>query len=139
MKNIKKKLYVGCAINNLPKEIKEHFLKQISDLKDSLRNDFDVMDFIGIADGDPKLIYDHDIINCVGNADCMLAICDYPSTGLGYEIATAVEKRGIPVLAVAQKNSSVTRLVIGINKKDFLFERYESLLEVKDMVIKVLK
>ena len=38
----------------------------------------------------------------------MLAICDYPSLGLGYEIATAVERQGIPVLAMAHKDSVIS-------------------------------
>ncbi|MBP6858950.1 MAG: hypothetical protein KBC33_03940 [Candidatus Pacebacteria bacterium] len=133
-----KKLYVGCAINNLSPENKVRFLKQIADLKDSLRDHFEVLDFVGDAAAPVEVIYTHDIHNCVGQADCMLAICDHPSTGLGYELGTALEKHDIPVLAVAHTDSSVTRLVQGITGKKFKFVRYEDFGEIKKMAIEVL-
>ncbi|MDQ2933318.1 MAG: hypothetical protein M3Q80_02965 [bacterium] len=138
MNTTKKKLYVGCAINNLSPENKITFLKQISDLKDELRTHFEVLDFVGLADGDAKHIYTHDIKNCVGNADCMLAICDHPSTGLGYEMATAIEHRNIPVFAVAHSDSSVSRLIIGIDSPKYHFERYENFSEIAERALSVL-
>lgn len=134
----KKKLYVGCAINNLSPENKVTFLKQIADLKDSLRGHFEVLDFVGDSSAPIEVIYTHDIHNCVGQADCMLAICDHPSTGLGYELGTALEKHDIPVLAVAHVDSSVTRLVQGITGRKFKFARYEDFGEVGPMAIEVL-
>lgn len=138
MNNKKKKLYVGCAINNLSLKNKVRFLKQIEDLKDSLRDHFEVLDFVGNATAPVETIYTHDIHNCVGRADCMLAICDHPSTGLGYELGTALEKHDIPVLAVAHKDSNVTRLVQGVTGKKFKFVRYEDFREVKKMAVEVL-
>lgn len=134
----KKKLYVGCAINNLSPENKVTFLKQIADLKDSLRDHFEVLDFVGDSSAPIEVIYTHDIHNCVGQADCMLAICDHPSTGLGYELGTALEKHDIPVLAVAHKDSSVTRLVQGITGRKFKFARYEDFREVAALTIEAL-
>lgn len=124
-----KKLYIGCALTNLPLEKKEVFLKMISEVKKELSKHFEVMEFLGITDAsmaEPKKVYDFDIKNNVMNADFLLAICDYPSLGLGYEIATAVEKRGIPVLAIAHTDSIVTNLIRGVDHKNFNFARYNS-------------
>ena len=71
-------------------------------------------------------------------ADCMLAICDYYGLGLGYEIATAVEKQGIPVLAMAHKDAAVSRLIRGINRKNFHFIYYDSFDEIIEKTLKTL-
>ena len=136
--NTKKKLYVGCAINNLAPEERKLFLQSISELKDSLRDHFEVLDFVGDAEGSAEKIYRFDIHECVMKADCMLAICNHPSTGMGYEMGTAIEKQGIPVLAVAHTGSSVTRLVLGITRKRFKFERYEKMEEIAPLTISLL-
>jgi hypothetical protein len=125
----KPKVYVGCAINNLHPDVKAPFLEMINDVKDKLRDHFEILDFLGTASGSPKDTYRQDIVRCVKRADYMVAFCDYPSTGLGYEMATALELRGIPVLALAHKKSNVSRLVLGIHGegKEFLFARYTSI------------
>ncbi len=130
---MKKKLYIGCALTNLPLDKKVEFLRTIREVKNSLSEFFEVMEFLGVDDASqasPPEVYNFDIKECVMKADCMLAICDFPSLGLGYEIATAVEKRGIPVLAMAHKDSEVTRLIRGITHPDFAFERYNSTEEI---------
>ncbi len=142
--NKMKKLYIGCALINLPSDKRDVLLRNISDLKIKLANSFEVLEFLWVKVSDPskttpKDVYETDIINCVGNADCMLAICDYPSLGLGYEMATAIEKHGIPVLAVAHKDSFVSKLIIGINHKDFEFYLYDSFDDVYNKVINKLK
>lgn len=127
-----KKVYVGCALMNLPPEEKEAFLARINELKSGLRSrGYDVIEFLySLGNGTPEEIYTYDIHQCVGSADAMLAVCDYPSLGLGYEMATAIEKRGIPVLAVAHESSKVSSLIQGITHPNFTFERYGSLDEV---------
>jgi hypothetical protein len=60
----------------------------------------------------------------------MIAVCDYASNGLGYEMATMIEKHGKPVLAVAHKNAVVSRLILGIDSSCFEFVRYDNLDEV---------
>jgi hypothetical protein len=127
---MKKKLYVGCAISGLPPEKRKEFLKMIERLKVELSRHFEILEFIGTALSSPKDTYVRDIAECVMHADYMLAICDHPSLGLGYEMATAIEKRDIPVLAFAHKNSSVSRLIVGIHGKKFLFLRYDSTHEI---------
>ena len=134
---MKKKLYVGCALNNVPKD-KQDFLLMIPEIKEKLKNDFEILEFRSSVHDfinnthtfSPKEIYEFDIKDSVMNADVMLAICDYPSLGLGYEMATAIEKRGIPVLALAHENSSVSKLILGINHPNFHFIRYKTTEEI---------
>jgi len=130
---MKKKLYIGCALTKLPPDQEESFLKLISEIRQELNEHFEVMEFLGITEENtkyPTQVYIHDIHNSVMKADYMLAICDYPSLGLGYELATAVEKSGIPVLAVAHRNSRVSNLIRGINHPNFHFFYYSSVDEI---------
>lgn len=139
--NKMKKLYIGCALTNLPAEKRKEFLQLIEDLNTRLKDHFEISEFLGVDDlgtqnaFSPKEIYEHAIIKSVMNADCMLAVCDYPSLGLGYEIATAVEKLGIPVLAVAREDSLVTRLVLGVQSPNFKFYRYKNLEDIAERAI----
>ncbi|MCE9549222.1 hypothetical protein K8Q98_02375 [Candidatus Nomurabacteria bacterium] len=140
----KNKLYIGCALTNLPPDKKEEFLNMVSKLKQELKKHFELLEFLGIDDlltnkpFTPREIYTYDIKNCLMKADCFLAICDYPALGLGYEIGTAVEKRGIPVLAVAHKDSKVSRSIIGIDHKNFNFYYYNSVDEIISKTLETL-
>jgi hypothetical protein len=138
---MKKKLYIGCALTVIPLEKREPFLKLIAEIKKELGKSFEILEFLGLVGPStlpPQEVYVHDIKNSVMKADCMLAICDYPSLGLGYEIATAVEKQGIPVLAIAHKDSTVTRLIRGINHKNFHFIYYNSIDEIFGKTLEIL-
>lgn len=141
---MKKKLYIGCALTNLPADEKDKFLAMIKEIKKELGKSFEILEFLGIGDiGNtrpytPQEIYDYDIRKCVMKADCMLAICDYPSLGLGYEMATCVEKRGALVLAVAHKDSVVGRLIRGIDHKNFNFLYYNSVEEIIKKTLEIL-
>lgn len=128
-----KKLYVGCALTNVPPELRDEFLSGINRLKSTLREHFEILEFLGDAAGSARATYQRDIVECVGVADYMLAICDYPSTGLGYEMGTAIEKHEIPVIAAAHHSSKVTRLIQDIPKK-YVFLRYDKLEELAQRV-----
>ncbi len=127
---MKKKIYIGCALTHISSEKRKDFLQMIADIKIGLKKDFEIVEFLGVTgladDASPFEVYDWDIKKCVYKIDCMLAICDHASLGLGYEIATAVEKRGIPVLATAHKSSTVSKLIRGIDHNNFNFFYYDS-------------
>lgn len=133
---MKKKLYIGCSLTLLPPDKKDAFLQMITEIKKELTESFEILEFKGLNDLltdnplTPQEIYNFDIKECVMKADCMLAFCDYPSTGLGYEMATAVEKLDIPVLAVAHKDSVVGRIIRGIDHPNFQFMYYNSVNEI---------
>ncbi|MEK7463665.1 MAG: hypothetical protein AAB610_00890 [Patescibacteria group bacterium] len=139
----KKKIYIGCALSSLSLEDRTNLLENISKLKEKIKDSFEILEFFWVrmdpSKATPEEVYRVDIEECVMVADCMLAICDYPSLGLGYEMATAIEKRGIPVLAVAHKNSMVSKLITGVNHKNFKFVRYDSFDEVFQKVIQLLQ
>lgn len=138
---MKKKLYIGCALTRLPPDREDFFLKRVAEIKKELSKHFEVMEFLGVTAASteaPVKVYTHDIKNSIMKADCMLAICDYPSLGLGYELATAVEKRGIPVLAIAHKDSRVSNLIRGIDHKNFQFVFYDSIDEIISIALKTL-
>ena len=124
------KIYVGCALNYSGEE----FRQKIEELKNILRKDHEVFDFVGLTKGTPKDVYNWDIENCVKNCDVFVAICDYPSIGLGYELACALEKFQKPTLALAHEDLKVTRLVLGIEKPNYEFRRYKNIDEVPDLV-----
>jgi hypothetical protein len=118
------KLYVGCSLTQAP----ESFRDEVEGLKDALRDQgHEVFDFVGLVAGTPNDVYKWDIGHCVGASTLFVAVCDYPSLGLGYELGTAVEQHHKPVLAVAHTDSQITRLVLGIDDPNFTFSRYENL------------
>src|SRR3989344_1788075 len=136
LNNMKKKLYVSCSLTIIPPDKKDSFLAMIKEIKKELSKNFEILEFLGIDDlktdkpFTSQEIYNYDIKKCVMEADCMLAICDYPSLGVGYEMAVCVEKRGIPVLAMAHKDAVVARLIRGIDHPSFQFMYYNSTDEI---------
>lgn len=119
------KIYVGCALSQAPEE----FRNSIEAFKDSLRaNGHEVHDFIGLVNGTATDVYNWDIGECVANCSAFIAICDYPSIGLGMELdrALMLEK---PILAVAHQDTQITRLLIGAAEVEdhVQFRRYQDL------------
>ncbi len=144
LNNMKKKLYIGCSLTLLPLGKKDTFLKMIKEIKVKLSKSFEILEFLGIDDLQTEKpftsqeIYNFDIQERLMKADCMLAICDYPSIGLGYEMATAIEKRGIPVLAMAHKDQVVGRIIRGIDHPNFHFVYYNSVDEIIEKTLETL-
>lgn len=132
------KIYVGCAITTVPEDKRAHFINLVKNVKNEIRDaGHEVLEFRTalFPNATAQEVYTHDIRDCVEAADAMLAICDHPSTGLGYEMAVAIEKQGIPVVAVAHTDSEVTKLVLGINHPEFIFKRYTSVHEISSLLL----
>jgi hypothetical protein len=128
------KLYIGCSLTQAPVE----FRAAVDALKDQLRQDYDVLDFLGLADGSPVDVYRWDIQTCVAKCDLLVGICDYPAIGLGYEMAVAVEHYHKPTLAVAHTSTHVSRLLLGIEAPGFSFERYDNFDEISQLIARKL-
>ncbi len=127
------KIYVGCSLTHAPRE----FVLGVEQLKKELRRrGYEVFEFLGLTEGTPTDVYRQDIRRCVANCDILVAICDIPSTGLGWELGTAVERYAKPTLAVAHLDSKVTRLVLGAEQDNpcYQFRRYNDLSQVADFV-----
>lgn len=125
------KMYVGCGLTNAP----EDFKAGVEQLKVALRKEYEVFDFLGTVAGTAEDVYRWDIEHCVATCDFFVAVCDYPSMGLGWELHEAVGL-GKPVLAVAHEDSLVTRLILGaaLVKDNLNFVRYKSIDEVPGLV-----
>ena len=126
----KTKIYIGCSLTHAP----DDFKKAVEDLKNSLRPEYEVFDFLGLEKGSEQDVYNWDIKNCVAKCDLFVAICDHASLGLGYELGSAIEAFDKPVLALAHKDAYIARLVLGIDAPRFSFERYGDLSEIENLV-----
>jgi hypothetical protein len=131
---MKKKIYLACGLTCLPKDEEEQFLELIEELKWFLHARFQLLEWVGTVAGTAELVYERDIEECVMTTDYMVALCDYPSTGLGDGLAVANLIRRIPILAFAHNRRRVTRLVLGIPNPNFTFRRYESINNIKELV-----
>jgi hypothetical protein len=122
MSKSRKKLYVGCSLTSAPEE----FRAAVENLKDELRaQGHEVFDFVGLVNGTPADVYNWDIGHCVRDCDALIAICDLPSIGLGFELNEAIRLKK-PVLAMAQDDALVTRLLLGATEVEpnLQFVRY---------------
>lgn len=118
-------LYVGCSLANSPEDFKD----KVVALKDRLREKYEVLEFKGQVAGTNEDVYRWDIENCVANCGMFVAVCDYPSIGLGWELNEAI-RLGKPTLGVAHSEAVMSRLVLGAAgvKPNFEFQRYDDLL-----------
>lgn len=134
----KKVVYVGCSLTYAGKRFKA----QVEALKKKLEDNgiCVVLKFIGLSDKNiPHDVYVHDIDLCVRKCDLLVAICDYPSIGLGYEMGTQGEARKKPTLAVAKAGRTVTKIVLDTRTPGYEFRYYKSLVDdVYNMVIEKL-
>lgn len=133
-------IYVGCALTHASEEFK----KDIERLKTELSNieNTEILEFLGLIKGTATDVYEHDIHECVKKADLIIAECSYPSTGLGWELATAVEKLRKSVLAVAKTEVKVTRLVLGAEcarNLNYSFKTYNSFEELFNLCVEKIK
>lgn len=125
------RIYVGCGLTHAP----ESFKRFVENFKDKLRiiPGIEVLDFMGVVSGTPREVYHHDINVCVRGCDLLVAICDFPSIGLGWEMATQVS-RGKPLLAFGHCGSKVTRLILDPGLPLYEFHRYRSFDDIYEMV-----
>jgi nucleoside 2-deoxyribosyltransferase len=128
MQKSQSKLYVGCSLT----QASESFKKEVEDFKSSLREQgHEVFDFVGLVNGTSADVYKWDIGHCVRDCDLLVAVCDLPSIGLGWELGEAT-RLGKPVLALAHEDAKVTRLVLGAAEVEpnVRFERYAKLADM---------
>ncbi|MFZ4632362.1 MAG: hypothetical protein ACOYL8_04160 [Patescibacteria group bacterium] len=125
---MKKVVYVGCSLTQAPPEFRE----AVEALKKRLEKDkvCIVLKFKGLSDKNiPYDVYVHDINKCVRKCDLLVAICDFPSIGLGYEMGTQGEARRRPILAVAHKDALISKLILDTRTPGYEFKRYNNLVD----------
>lgn len=116
-------VYVACSLTHASPE----FIAEVEVFKKKLKSFCNVLRFLGLIKGSPYDVYRQDIHECVRKSDLVVAICDLPSIGLGYEIGTQIEARGMPCLAIAHEKSHVTRFIHDTRQPGFEFKRYSNL------------
>jgi hypothetical protein len=119
-------VYVGCALTDAPPAFQDN----VEELKKKLSKICEVLKFKGLSDANlPHDVYFHDIVKCVSLCDLLLGICDFPSTGLGWEMAVQAEVKHGPVLAVAHQDAKVSKLILDPQLPGYKFYRYNNLCE----------
>jgi hypothetical protein len=126
------RIYVGCSLTQAP----EQFRDEVAGYKESLRDaGYEVFDFIGLENGTAADVYRWDIEHCVSDCDILVGVCDYPSLGLGWELNEAT-RLGKEVLAIAHKQSSISRLILGAAdvRSNVHFAHYDNLLDTLPII-----
>jgi nucleoside 2-deoxyribosyltransferase len=130
---MKKKIYIGCALTHAPEE----FRIAIAELKDKLRKDYEILDFVGLEKGTPQEVFEWDM-NCVRRCDLLVADCTHPAIGLGMEIGIAIENDKA-MLIVAHADAKISRAIIGITSPKATIKRYTDHNEVLEFITEKLK
>lgn len=110
-------VYVACALTHVPADKKESFTSLLNETKQELKNfGFTVLDFLSAIKKDPqeREVYEFDIA-CLQKADCVLALGDYPGTGLGYELSYTTELRKIPTFVGVTDPNNISKLLRGVS------------------------
>jgi nucleoside 2-deoxyribosyltransferase len=86
----------------------------------------------------PSFSYKRDI-KLLREADCLIAEITLPSLGVGYELAYAVEKKGLPVLALYEegREHEISAMIRGNTSEKFKISSYDGD-NLKDMIEKFL-
>ncbi|MEK7642558.1 MAG: hypothetical protein AAB392_02055 [Patescibacteria group bacterium] len=130
------KIYVGCGLAEAPEE----FRLAVEGLRQKIMDKgHKVFGPMGLTVGTARQAYEWNIKHCVAKCDLFIAICDYLSTELGYELASAVEKHSKRVIAVTHENSIMTRLILGIDHPNFCFRTYTELEEVAGFIAEMVQ
>jgi nucleoside 2-deoxyribosyltransferase len=124
------KSYLTNSLTHASEEYKLEMLK----MRELLKQKYEVLEYLGLVNGNATDVFRNDI-ECVRSCDILLAEVSYPSTGQGFEIASALDLDK-KVLAFAKQNAVVTRMILGINYPNFKFERYSSLDDVLNLLSK---
>lgn len=118
-------MYLGCALKNAPKEFVDGVIVLRQRIEDELG--FEILKFVDLSI-EPRPTHEEIFLsdmNQIANCDCMVAICDEPSFGLGFEVRTALDLKK-PVLMVATEGRVVSSFPQGVNLPGAAFARYTS-------------
>jgi hypothetical protein len=124
----KPKLYIGCSLTYASEE----FRQSIVDLKNTLADEFEILEFLGLVDGTSKQVFDHDA-KCVLSSNLFVAICDYPSLGLGVELGIAFQANK-KTLVLSRNGVKVSRMVLGMESANIKFEEYNHNQDLPDII-----
>ena len=116
-----KKIYLGCSLTGAP----ESFKSEVKDLIGLLEKSYTILPFFSFTNKIAKNnreVFEFDM-NQIKEADFMIAICSYPSTGMGYEIREALSQ-GKKVFAFAKDTDNISKFIDnGITDSNYSFFR----------------
>ena len=128
------KVYVACALTHVPSGQKQSFTSLLDEVKGELKKKgYTVIDFLSAVkkNPEPKEVYNYDV-ECLKSADCLLALGDYPGTGLGYEIGYTTELRKIPTMVGVSNLNNISKLLKGVSQDNYklaIFTQADELVE----------
>ena len=102
-------IYFAMALTHAPTD----FVKMCGgELRKIMRKfGYRTLDFVGLADGTAEDVYLRDM-HAVCEADLLVAICDYPSLGLGMEVMARIHAKK-PLVLCWRRGTKITRMLIG--------------------------
>lgn len=94
----------------------------------------DSLEPVDIPGSGDQWIYDRDMQWLMGS-DCVIAEVSSPSLGVGYEIAVALHRKGIPVLALCHESVPILSAMIHGNTDPLMeLERYTGDHDLRDKI-----
>ena len=128
-----KTIYVGMALTEAPIDFREDFQHELKALLRQL-TDAVILDFVGLEGGTAKAVFEHDR-GCAETADVCVFVVEYPSIGLGMEIAFR-HMTGKRMLVFAPAGKRVTRMLTGMceGNTNAILYRYYTVAEIVKQV-----
>ncbi len=135
------KIYIGSAVQGLNDSEYQKMTGRIRWLgKELITRGHEILSYKSMSDrkSTPAEIYEHDHKNCM-ECDAMIALALNPSTGLGMEMITCLSRirygQSHPalVLAIADANTNVSKLLVGWKHPRFKFARYQEFEEIPEI------
>ena len=100
----KVKIYIACAIRDVPENDKDNFLRYVKRSRERLRKlGMEVLDYVSPDRVEKVNIYRHDMEQ-VEEADMLVVISDYGSFGAGMELMHAIANT-VPILVVSKNRT----------------------------------
>lgn len=113
MSTRKIRVYFGHKLTKASEEFLEKMRETKAFLKEAFPQ-FEFLEFLGTTQGTIADVYTQDITVNVATCDLFIAYVDEESTGVGIELGAALYQYKRPILLLAGKEKTISRLVLGI-------------------------
>jgi nucleoside 2-deoxyribosyltransferase len=124
------KIYLAHSLTQASDEFKNDMQK----LKGILKSQYEIIEFLGLNAGNAEDVYEYDT-GCIKKCDWLVAEISHASLGVGFEIATALNNNK-KVFAFAKPDIKISRMILGITDKNFVFSTYSNIQEIIDLLNK---
>lgn len=128
-----RKIYFWCSLTHSS----EQFKKDIEDYKNKFRNNFEMLDFVGLIGWTAKDVFDINVDH-VKNCDFMIAECSHPSIWLWFELWLAYQLNK-KIILLYQKDIKITRMILWMYWPNVVHVVYENFVDTYDEVLSKLE